>query len=103
LATAVACAILQVNPFDRPDVEAAKIKICEMITALEKKGRLSRKAAVISTPGVDLYTDEHNAQALRQGGAKEDLTSWLKAHFDRGGQGRLCRTDGFYRAKRSYE
>jgi hypothetical protein len=40
LATAVAGAILGINPFDQPDVEASKDKTRELTTAYEKSGAL---------------------------------------------------------------
>src|SRR3954462_13186402 len=40
MATAVAGALLGINPFNQPDVEDAKIKTRELTTAFEKSGRL---------------------------------------------------------------
>jgi len=87
LATAVAGSILGINPFDQPDVEAAKIKTRELTAAFEKTGALPEEQPVISTDEADLYTDEANATALRAAGANGDLTSWLKAHLSRSGHG----------------
>ncbi|HEX9470665.1 MAG TPA: transaldolase, partial [Bradyrhizobium sp.] len=83
IATAVAGAILAINPFNQPDVEAAKIKTRELTTAFEKTGALPPETPVMSTAQADLYTDDHNAAALRQAGADGDLGSWLKAHLSR--------------------
>jgi transaldolase / glucose-6-phosphate isomerase len=85
LATAVAGSVLGINPFNQPDVEAAKIKTRELIAAFEKTGRLPPEQPVISIAQADLYTDEQNAAALRQAGADGDLGSWLKAHLSRSG------------------
>ncbi|TFV78807.1 bifunctional transaldolase/phosoglucose isomerase [Bradyrhizobium frederickii] len=87
MATAVAGSILGINPFDQPDVEAAKIKTRELTAAFEKTGALPEEQPVISTDEADLYTDEANATALRAAGANGDLTSWLKAHLSRSGHG----------------
>jgi transaldolase/glucose-6-phosphate isomerase len=87
IATAVAGAILGINPFNQPDVEAAKIKTRELTTAFEKTGTLPKEAPVISTNEAELFTDEKNANALRKAGADGDLGSWLKAHFARAGAG----------------
>jgi transaldolase/glucose-6-phosphate isomerase len=81
----VAGAVLGINPFNQPDVEAAKIKTRELIAAFEKSGRLPPEQPVISTAQADLYTDDQNAAALRQAGADGDLRSWLKAHLSRSG------------------
>ncbi|WP_375313077.1 bifunctional transaldolase/phosoglucose isomerase [Bradyrhizobium sp. A5] len=87
MATAVAGSILGINPFDQPDVEAAKIKTRELTTAYEKTGALPAEQPVVSTDEADLYTDEANATALRAAGANGDLTSWLKAHLSRSNHG----------------
>ncbi|MBR0814192.1 bifunctional transaldolase/phosoglucose isomerase [Bradyrhizobium diazoefficiens] len=87
MATAVAGSILGINPFDQPDVEAAKIKTRELTASFEKTGALPKEEPVVSTDEADLYTDEANATALRAAGANGDLTSWLKAHLSRSGDG----------------
>ncbi|MDE5442651.1 bifunctional transaldolase/phosoglucose isomerase [Bradyrhizobium sp. CSA207] len=87
MATAVAGSILGINPFDQPDVEAAKIKTRELTAAFEKTGALPAEQPVVSTAEADLYTDEANATALRAAGANGDLTSWLKAHLARSNHG----------------
>jgi transaldolase/glucose-6-phosphate isomerase len=83
IATAVAGAILGINPFNQPDVEAAKIKTRELTAAFEKTGSLPAEVPVVSTTSADIYTDDHNARALRSAGADGDLGSWLKAHLTR--------------------
>jgi transaldolase/glucose-6-phosphate isomerase len=87
IATAVAGSILGINPFNQPDVEAAKIKTRELTGAFEKSGALPAEQPAISTAQADLYTDDKNAAALRKAGADGDLGSWLKAHFARTGAG----------------
>ncbi|WP_339031286.1 bifunctional transaldolase/phosoglucose isomerase [Bradyrhizobium symbiodeficiens] len=87
MATAVAGSILGINPFDQPDVEAAKIKTRELTASFEKTGTLPEEQPVVSTDEADLYTDEANATALRAAGANGDLTSWLKAHLSRSNHG----------------
>jgi transaldolase/glucose-6-phosphate isomerase len=83
MATAVAGAILGINPFDQPDVEAAKIKTRELTATFEKTGKLPDEEPVVSTAEADIYTDAANADALRKASADGDLSSWLKAHFSR--------------------
>jgi transaldolase/glucose-6-phosphate isomerase len=83
MATAVAGAILGINPFNQPDVEAAKVKTRELTAAFEKSGALPEEEPVVSTDEADLYTDATNAADLRRAGADGTLESWLKAHFSR--------------------
>jgi transaldolase/glucose-6-phosphate isomerase len=83
MATAVAGAVLGINPFNQPDVEAAKIKTRELTSAFEKTGALPAEDPAMSSAEADIYTDDSNAAALRKAGANGDLGSWLKAHLSR--------------------
>jgi transaldolase / glucose-6-phosphate isomerase len=83
IATAVAGAVIGINPFDQPDVEASKVAARELTDAYEKSGVLGAETPVFKANGVALYTDERNARALRQAGANSTLESWLGAHFGR--------------------
>ncbi len=87
MATAVAGAVLGINPFNQPDVEAAKIKTRELTSAFEKSGALPAEMPVVTFTGADLYTDDANAAALRQIGADGSLGSWIRAHLARAGYG----------------
>jgi transaldolase/glucose-6-phosphate isomerase len=83
VATAVAGAILGINPFDQPDVEASKIATRAMTEAFEKTGALPAGPPVFAARGVALHTDPQNADSLRKLGAGPSLESWFKAHFAR--------------------
>jgi transaldolase / glucose-6-phosphate isomerase len=87
LATAVAGSVLGINPFDQPDVESAKIKTRELTAAFEKTGALPGEEPVLSSDGLELFTDESNARALREMGANGSVASWLKAHLARAATG----------------
>ncbi len=65
IATAVAGAIIGINPFNQPDVEASKEKTRELTSAFEKSGALPPEKPVWSDKAVALYTDDANAKALR--------------------------------------
>ena len=79
-ATAVAGAVMGINPFDQPDVEASKVETRKLTDAYDRDGRLPAETPIWSGPGVDLYTDARNADAL---GQHDDLAGWLKAHLGR--------------------
>jgi transaldolase/glucose-6-phosphate isomerase len=83
IATAVAGAIMGLNPFDQPDVEASKIKTRELTAAFEKTGALPGESPVLSSKDFDIYTDADNAETLRAAGAADSAESWLTAHFAR--------------------
>jgi transaldolase/glucose-6-phosphate isomerase len=87
IATAIAGAVLGINPFDQPDVEASKLKTRELTDAFEKSGKLPPETPVCSEQSMRLYTDKINADALRKAGADGSVESWLKAHFSRVGAG----------------
>ncbi|MBW2722874.1 MAG: bifunctional transaldolase/phosoglucose isomerase [Deltaproteobacteria bacterium] len=83
IATAVAGAILQINAFDQPDVEAAKIAALELMKTYEENGSLPVQSPVFEADGVLLFADPRNAKAIRG----DDLETLLKAHLDRIGRG----------------
>jgi len=83
IATAVAGAVLGINPFDQPDVEASKLKTRELTAAFEKTGALPPETPVCSSNTIDVYADAANAAALRKAGANSTVESWLKAHLAR--------------------
>ncbi len=83
MATAVAGAVLGINPFNQPDVESAKVKTRELTAAFEKNGKLPAEQPVAAFADADVYTDDGNADALRRAGADGGLDSWLKAHLSR--------------------
>jgi transaldolase/glucose-6-phosphate isomerase len=83
IATAVAGVVIGINPFDQPDVEASKVETRQLTDAYEKTGALATDTPIFKQNGIALYTDERNAQALRQAGANSTLESWLGAHLGR--------------------
>src|SRR4029077_8920110 len=54
IATAVAGSILGVNPFDQPDVEAAKIATKKLTSAFEESGSLPPEKDVVRIDSDDL-------------------------------------------------
>jgi transaldolase/glucose-6-phosphate isomerase len=87
IATAVAGAVLGINPFDQPDVESSKSKTRDLTSAFEKSGELPRETPVYSDQSLAVFTNDVNAAALRKAGAGDDVTSWLAAHFAQIGNG----------------
>jgi transaldolase/glucose-6-phosphate isomerase len=87
IATAVAGAILGINPFDQPDVEASKVKTRELTAAYEKSGNLPPEAALFEENGLTLFADAKNSEAL---GKARTLVGYLEAHFKRLRAGDYC-------------
>ena len=83
IATAVAGAVMGINPFDQPDVESAKVNTRDLIAAFDKSGKLPAETPAMTDGSIAVFTDTKNADALRKAGADGSLTSWLKAHLGR--------------------
>lgn len=78
IATAVAGAIIGINPFNQPDVEASKDKTRALTDDYEKTHRLPEETPVFRENGIALYADPRNAAAL---GRHNTLVGYLKSHF----------------------
>lgn len=84
IATAVAGAIIGINAFNQPDVEASKIATRNLTSEYEKNGSLPAEKPVVEDGGVKLYTDEKNAAELaKAAGSDKTLGGYLKAHLSR--------------------
>ena len=55
VATAVAGALLGINPFDQPNVEAAKVQARQMVAAYQAEGRLPAEEPALRGDGLALY------------------------------------------------
>ena len=80
IATAVAGAIIGIDPFNQPDVEASKDKTRALTDDYEKSHRLPEETPVFRENGLALYADPRNAAEL---GRHNTLTGYLKSHFGR--------------------
>jgi transaldolase/glucose-6-phosphate isomerase len=80
IATAVAGAVIGIDPFDQPDVEASKKKTSALTAAYEASQTLPVDEPVFRQNGVSLFADSRNAEAL---GRHNTLGGYLKSHFDR--------------------
>ncbi len=73
-------AIIGIDPFDQPDVEASKKKTSALTGEYEKSHRLPEEAPVFREGGLALYADPRNAAEL---GQHNTLSGYLKSHFGR--------------------
>jgi transaldolase/glucose-6-phosphate isomerase len=78
IATAVAGAIIGIDPFDQPDVEVSKKKTRALTEEYEKSHSLPKEAPVFRENGVAIYADPRNAAKL---GEHNSLSGYLKSHF----------------------
>ncbi len=75
-ATAVAGAVLGVNPFDQPDVEAAKVKARAVAKQIVQTGKLQQPEPLLREGGIALYADAGLPKVAT-------LAEALKAHLAR--------------------
>ncbi|MGV8996170.1 MAG: bifunctional transaldolase/phosoglucose isomerase [Parvibaculaceae bacterium] len=80
IATAVAGAIIGIDPFNQPDVEASKIKTTALMKEYEKSRNLPKQEPLFREKGIALYADPRNTAELNK---HETLADYLKAHFGR--------------------
>jgi transaldolase/glucose-6-phosphate isomerase len=65
IATAIAGHVLQINPFDQPNVEAAKVRARQMVAAYKTSGALPLQTPLLETEQFSLY-GSIVAQSLRE-------------------------------------
>lgn len=83
-AVSVAGAVMGINPFDQPDVEASKIVTKKLTAEYEEMGSLPEETPIFAEDGLKLFTDESNAEELRKAvGDDETLERFMNAHLDR--------------------
>ena len=84
IATAVAGAIIGINPFNQPDVEASKVATRALTSEYEQKGSLPAEKPIVEDNGIKLFTDDKNAADLaKAAGGDKSLAGYLKAHLGR--------------------
>lgn len=84
IATAVAGAVLGINPFDQPDVEASKVKTKALTSAYEAEGSLPEEEPFLVEDGLTLFADAANTKAL---GDVSSVEAALRAHLSRANAG----------------
>ena len=84
IATAVAGAVMGINPFDQPDVEASKIETRKLTDRLRGDGPPARRDAASSTAtACALFTDAPNARSARGGGRRRPTLGGVAARAPR--------------------
>lgn len=80
-ATAVAGSIMSINPFNQPDVEAAKIEARKLTDEYEQAGKLPDESAFFEENGIKLFTGEEYALELAADAGEKSLENFLNAHL----------------------
>ena len=82
-ATAIAGAIMKINPFNQPDVEAAKIEARKLTDEYEQTGELPEETPFFEGEGVKLFTGAEYAATLEKFvGDDKSLKKYLNAHLE---------------------
>jgi len=55
VATTIACAVLEINPFDQPDVQESKLITKRMIKEYKETGSLPRESAIWQSLGIEVH------------------------------------------------
>jgi transaldolase/glucose-6-phosphate isomerase len=100
IATAVAGALIGINAFNQPDVEASKTETRKLTTEYESTGKLPSETPFFTGDGAKLYADLKNAAELK-GGAT--LTGFLKKHLARIGAGDYFAVLGYITMNEAHE
>jgi len=87
IATAVAGAVMGINPFDQPDVEASKIETRKITDDVERTGHLPAETPVVADASLRLFTDAFNAEVLAALADDASPAAWIRAQLERLGPG----------------
>ncbi|HEX3101032.1 MAG TPA: bifunctional transaldolase/phosoglucose isomerase [Pyrinomonadaceae bacterium] len=85
-ATAVAGSIMKINPFNQPDVEAAKIEARKITDEYEKNGKLPDETPFHTEPGFELFTRDEDAATWKGEVESETAANYIRnfVHSDVG-------------------
>jgi transaldolase/glucose-6-phosphate isomerase len=83
-ATAVSGAVMNINPFNQPDVESAKIEARKITDEYEQTGSLRDESPFFEEAGISLFSNDANVARLEAiEGDERSLGSYLAAHLSR--------------------
>jgi hypothetical protein len=84
MATATSGSLLEINPFDQPDVEASKVATRQLVTEYETKGAFPQETPLAENDGLKLFADHRNAAELvRFTYGRKSISTLLIAHLER--------------------
>jgi glucose-6-phosphate isomerase len=82
VATAVAGAVMGINPFNQPDVESAKIETRALTAAYEETGKLPERQPVLVDAGIKVYATDAYAATLKAAAPGQTLAGLLREHLN---------------------
>jgi transaldolase/glucose-6-phosphate isomerase len=84
-ATAIAGALLEIDPFDQPNVQESKDNTKQLLAEYGRSGKLAEQVQVLAEGQLRVFADAGNRAALK--GADGSLAALLRAHLGRAGAG----------------
>jgi transaldolase/glucose-6-phosphate isomerase len=83
-ATAVAGSLLEINPFDQPDVESSKVATRQLMADYKRTGSLSEEQPLADEGALKLFADQRNAEVLTKlSFGQKSVAALLDAHLQR--------------------
>ncbi len=86
-ATAVAGSVMEINPFNQPDVESAKIEARKLTDEYEQTGKLPDEAPFFESEGIALYSSKEYAAKLTDLAEEQTAAALIDAHLSQIGPG----------------
>jgi transaldolase / glucose-6-phosphate isomerase len=84
IATAVAGSILEINPFNQPDVEESKLLTLQLTDQFERTKQRILPQPFFSGEGISFFTDEKNLHEItKQMVGEPSAVGYLRAHLNR--------------------
>ncbi len=84
MATAVAGKILDINPFDQPNVQESKDNTVRLLEEFKQNGKLTEQSVAAEGLGLRILCSDQTIQAL---GSGHSVESFIGAHLKRAGAG----------------
>src|SRR5262249_29325666 len=77
--TALACALLEVNPFDEPDLQESSALASDMLEKLATKHQLPARTVRVREEGIELYAEGETRQQISTLNLPEALRTFFEA------------------------
>jgi glucose-6-phosphate isomerase len=80
-ATAVAAVVMQINPFDEPNVKESKDNTVRVIEEFKKSGALPKQNPLAEANGLSIFCEPSYSAQLAKSAGGHSLKEFLHAHF----------------------
>jgi len=103
IATAITGSVMNINPFNQPDVEAAKIATRALTDEYEKTGKLAELTPLLDQDGIKLFADARYTAVLTAAAKAKTLAGIVRAHLGQIGAGDYFATLAFINMTSGHE